>query len=100
VVPSAYVYAGTQQFTKTYYEKNSFLIFPGTEQLVTEDVSRLGILSYEFSIPVVIAKNKWQVILNPAYVIPQNLIEVENRPDLSERGENIFYATVGAKLMF
>ncbi|HLG40177.1 MAG TPA: hypothetical protein VI461_10935, partial [Chitinophagaceae bacterium] len=98
--PSAYIYAGTQQFTKTYYEKNSFLIFPGTEQAVSKQVSRVNILSYEFSVPVILAHNRWQLILIPAYVIPQNLIVVENRPDLSERGEKMFYITAGAKMIF
>lgn len=100
VNPSAYVNAGTQQFTNTYYKKNSFLIFPGIEQQVTEEVNKLNILSYEFSMPVVLTKNKLQIILNPVYVIPQNLITVQGRPDLSERGKEMFYVTAGAKINF
>lgn len=100
VNPSAIVNAGTQQFTNTYYKKNSFLIFPGVEQQVTENVSKLNILSYEFSMPVVLAKNKLQIILNPVYVIPQNLITVQGRPDLSERGREMLYVTAGAKISF
>ncbi len=98
--PSAYIYAGTQRFTRSYYKKSSFLFFPGTEQEITEEVNKLSILSYEVSMPVVFAKNKIQVILNPAYVIPQNIITVENRPDISERGRNMFYVTAGAKIIF
>ncbi len=98
--PSAYIYAGTQQFTSTYYKKNSFLIFPATEQAVTKQVSRLNILSYEFSVPVILAKNKLQVILIPAYVAPQNLITVANKPGISERGKSMLYVTTGAKVIF
>lgn len=98
--PSAYAYAGTQQFTKTYYKKSNFLFFPGAEQQINEDVSRLKILSYEFSMPVVLGINKFQLILNPAYVIPKNLIAIENRPDLSERGKEMFYVTAGLKVTF
>lgn len=98
--PSAYINAGTQQFTKTYYKKSSFLLFPGTTQQVTESVKGFNILSYELSMPVVLATGKFQLIANPAYVIPQNLIVVEGRPDLSERGENLFYVTLGAKVTF
>jgi hypothetical protein len=98
--PSVYVNAGTQQFTNTYYKKNSFLFFPGVEQRVTEEVKKLNILSYEVSMPVVLAKNKLQIILNPVYVIPQNLITVQGRPDLSERGKEMFYITAGAKVNF
>lgn len=98
--PSAYMYAGTQQFTKTYYKKSNFLFFPGIDQQVSEEVSKLNILSYELSIPIIIAKNKFQFSFNPAYVIPQNLIRVENRPELSEQGKNMFYFTTGVKLTF
>lgn len=98
--PSAYINAGTQKFTKTYYKQSSFLFFPGAEQQVNEEVSKLSILSYEFSMPTIFAFNKFQLIINPAYVIPQNLIKIENRPDLSERGKEMFYVTAGLKFTF
>ena len=99
--PSVYVYAGTQQFTKSYLKKSSgFIFFPGNEQVVTESAQKFNILSYEFSAPVILATGKFQLLFTPAYVLPQNLIVVEGRPDLSERGENLFYATFGAKLSF
>jgi len=98
--PSVYLYAGTQQFTKSYYKQNSFLFFPGVEQTVSESVNNFNVLAYEFSVPVIYAKGKWQLLFSPSYVIPQNLIKVENRPDLSERGQKLFYATLGAKITF
>jgi hypothetical protein len=88
--PSAYLNAGTQQFTNTYYRKNNFLIFPGTEQQFTETVKQFSILSYEFSMPIILAKDKFQVLLIPAYVLPQNL---------TGQGENLFYITDGAKII-
>lgn len=97
--PSAYVYAGTQQFTNTYYKQNNFLFFPGLEQEVTESVKKFNVLSYEFTLPVIFATEKFQVSLTPAYVLPQNLIKVEGRPDLSERGQNLFYFTTGIKMI-
>ena len=98
--PTATVNAGTQQFTNRYFKKSNFLLFPGVEQQVTEEVNKFNILSYEFSMPVILIKNNFQLILNPAYVIPQNLIKVEGRPDLSERGRSMFYITAGAKYIF
>lgn len=98
--PSAYVFAGTQRFSKTYYKQSGFLFLPGPQQEVTEQVSQFKILSYEFSMPVVIAKGKFQLIINPAYVVPLNLVVIEDRPDLSERGKKMLYATIGAKLNF
>jgi hypothetical protein len=49
-------------------------------------------LSYEFSMPIVLAKGKFQFILIPAYVMPQNLI--------AERGKDMLYVTAGAKINF
>lgn len=98
--PSAYLNAGTQQFTKTSYKQSGFLLFPGTQQQVTEEVSNFNILSYEFSVPIVFAKRRLQLIASPAYVLPKNLITVANRPDISERGKNMIYATLGAKIIF
>ena len=98
--PSAYVNAGTQQFTKTSYKRNNFLFLPGTQEQVTEQVNKFNILSYEFSMPVVLAKGKFQFIANPAYVLPQNLITVAGQPGLSEQGEDMFYITVGTKFNF
>lgn len=99
--PSLYAYAGTQNFTNTYYKKtNSFLLFPGTNQAVTQNVQKFSILAYEFSAPVVYAKGKWMALFTPAYIIPQNLIIIATRPDLSEKGQNMFYATAGLKYSF
>jgi hypothetical protein len=97
--PSAYVFAGTQQFTNSYLKKTNFLLFNGPDQLVSEDVKKFNVLSYEFSMPVVFAKGKFQALITPAYVLPQNLVQVQGRPDLSERGKNLFYITAGAKMI-
>lgn len=101
--PSFYAYAGTQNFQQTYRKKISggTLLLPTTsEQQVTEQTTRFNVLSYEASMPVVYAKQKWTFIANPAYVLPQNLITVSGRPDLSEHGANTFYATLTAKYTF
>ena len=100
--PGFFVYAGTQNFQRNYYKKTNsgFLLFPGNNQLVTEEVSQFSILSYEATMPVVYAKNKWTFVATPSYILPQNLITVADRPDLSERGQNMFYATLTAKYTF
>jgi hypothetical protein len=100
--PSVYVYAGTQNFQRTYYRKNNtgLLPLPGRDQRVTEDVSRFSILAYEASVPVIYAKGKVMLIATPSYIMPQNLVTVPGRPDLSERGENTFYTTLTAKYSF
>lgn len=97
--PSFYTYAGTQNFTNTYNKKrNGFLLFPGNNEQVTENVQRFNVLAYEFSVPVVYARGKWMLLFTPSYILPQNLLKVPGQPALSEQGENMFYATAGVKL--
>jgi hypothetical protein len=99
--PSFYLNAGTQQFSNSYLKRTSgFLFFPGSEQVVTESTKAFNILSYEASVPVIFATGKFQLSFTPAYVIPQNLITVKGRPDLSENGKDMFYATIGTKMSF
>ncbi len=96
--PSATLNAGTQQFTKTSYKRSGFLFFPGTEQEITTEVKKFAVLSYEFSAPLIFIKDKLTLVVSPSYVIPQNLLNVHGRPDLSERGQEMFYVVAGAKL--
>lgn len=99
--PSIFAYAGTQNFTNTYYKKRpGNILFPGTTEQINERVTKLNVLAYEFSVPVVYAKGKWMGLFTPSYILPQNLVTVAGRPDLSERGENMFYATLGLRYTF
>lgn len=102
VDPALNIYAGTQNFQRSYYKKTKagFLLFPSANQQVTENVSRFSVLAYEVSVPLIYAKGKMMLLATPSYLLPQNLITVPNRPDLSERGENLFYATLTAKYSF
>jgi hypothetical protein len=99
VNPSVYAYFGTQKFTNTYLEKKNVLGIPVTQQ-TTSQSTQFNILSYEVSMPVVWVLGKFNASVTPSYVIPQNLVSVAGRPDLSERGKEMFYVTlsVGVKL--
>ena len=90
--PSLFLYSGTQQFTKSSVKETRFLLFPPLQQEITETRKRFSILSYEISIPLVWAKEKFQVIVSPSYVIPKNLA--------GENGRNKFYGLMGAKFIF
>lgn len=93
--PSVYVYAGTQNFSNTYFQqKRNILGLPYTQQ-TTEKVTNFNILSYEFSMPIVFVWGKFNASITPSYVLPQNLVTVANNPSQSERGSNLFYATFG-----
>lgn len=99
--PSVYAYAGTQRFSQTYTQrKQGNLLFPGRTETVTENYNRFKILAYEASVPLIVAKGPWQLIATPAYVVPQNLLQVPGQPHLSEKGENTFYTTLGLKYSF
>jgi len=101
VDPSFYVYAGTENFTSTYYKKKpGFLLLPGSTEEVNENFMKFNILAYEFSVPVVYAKGNWMGLFTPSYILPQNLLTASGKPDLSDKGQNIFYATIGLKYTF
>jgi hypothetical protein len=72
--------------------------FPGVSQAITKEVNKFTVLSYEASVPIIVAKGKWMLLATPSFVIPQHLVTIEDRPDLSERGKSMFYFTAGAKL--
>jgi hypothetical protein len=106
--PSFYTYAGSQSFTQTYYEKKkkvNVLGLPigngngnGSNELITEEVKRFTVLAHEFSLPVVFVLGKFNASFTGSYVMPQNLVTVPNRPDLTENGRNMFYFTTGVGL--
>ena len=97
--PSAYVYAGSQNFTQTYYKQRNVPILPGLpagqQQAVTQEVKNFNVLAYEFSLPVVFVAGKFNATLTGSYVMLQNLVKVANRPDLTESGKNMFYVSAG-----
>lgn len=99
--PFVALYAGTQNFSYTYETRQNQLfdiIQPGRTSTTT--VNNFNILAYEVGLPVVGVLGKFQLTVTPAYIMPQNLLEVPGRPDLSERGENMFYLSSGLKYSF
>ena len=97
--PSFTVNAGTQNFSKTYKKITRGILLPAEEK-VTENYKTFNVLSVEASIPLIYSKNNFQVIAVPAYVLPQNLVKVEGRPDSSETGQKMFYTTLAFKYSF
>ena len=99
--PSFYTYAGSQNFTTTYYKKQKSLpLFPVNNEEFTRSETNFNVLAYEFMLPLIYAKGKWMALVTPSYIMPQNLVTVSGRPDLSERGKNMFYANLGLKYSF
>lgn len=94
ITPTVVANAGTQNFTHTYYKKNNFLIVPVADQQVTENSRQFNMLSYEMSVPAVWAINHFFIVATPGYVMPQNIITVSGRPDISERAGNLFYTNI------
>ncbi len=100
--PSAYVYSGTHNYFQNVKKNNGQglgnLLNPNSSSI--QQAKQFEILSYELTLPVVLAKGKFNAYLSPSYVIPQNLVTVSGRPDLSERGSNLFYITAGIGYRF
>ncbi|MBI1781382.1 MAG: hypothetical protein HYR66_08430 [Sphingobacteriales bacterium] len=98
--PSVYVYAGTQNFTTTYYKQKNILFLPAGEEAVTERSKKFNMLAYEISAPVALGTGKFVFSLTPSYIIPQNLITVPGHPEQSEKADNLFYVTAGVSYTF
>ena len=92
--PSAYIYSGTHNYFRNVKKSNGLPLLPSSSSSV-EQAKQFAILSYEVSMPVVLVRGKFNAYISPAYVIPQNLVTVVSRPDLSERGNNLFYLAAG-----
>jgi hypothetical protein len=93
--PSFYTYAGTQNFTNTYYKSRKVGGIVLGQQAVTENVKQFKVLAYEASLPLVLVLGKFNASLTGSYVMPQNLITVSGRPDLTENGKNMLYFSAG-----
>jgi hypothetical protein len=100
IMPTITASAGTQNFTHSYYKTRYINGIPAGEELVIESGKRFQLLSYEASLPVAFAYRKLIVSFTPGYVIPQSVIKVAGRPDLSENASNLFYANVGIAFKF
>lgn len=94
ITPTAVANAGTQSFTYSYYKKNNVLGLPLSNQQVTATSRQFNVLSYEFSIPSIWAYRNFFLVVTPGYVIPQHIITVAGRPDISERAGNLFYTNL------
>jgi hypothetical protein len=97
ISPSVYSYFGTQRFSKTWMEEKRFLLLPVGEQAVTQSSSRFSVMSYELSCPVVYGMGKMNIIVTPAYVIPQNVIAANGD---AQKGENLFYTSAAIRFDF
>jgi hypothetical protein len=78
-------------------EEKRFLLLPVGEQAVTQSSSRLSVMSYELSCPVVYGMGKMNIIVTPAYVIPQNVIAANGD---AQKGENLFYTSAAIRFDF
>ena len=94
VNPSAYIYSGTHNYFKNVKKNNGLPLLANNSSSI-EQAKQFTILSYEVSAPVVLVKGKFNAYISPAYVLPQNLVTVSGRSDLSERGSDLFYFSAG-----
>jgi hypothetical protein len=93
--PTITVYAGTQRFSTTYQQNKNRSVFGipvGGNQstTATENASRFTVLAYECTVPVVLVLGKFNALIIPSYVIPQNILS-----SAGEHGSNRFYITAG-----
>jgi hypothetical protein len=97
ISPAAYSYFGTQRFSKTWMQEKRVLLIPVGSQAVTQNSSRFSIMSYELSCPVIYGYGKMNLIVTPAYVIPQHVIAANGS---SQKADNLFYTTAAIRFDF
>ena len=100
IIPAFNANAGTQNFTNSYYKTRSAFGLPLPPQFVTESNKKFKVLSFEASVPIVYVYKKLALSFTPGFVIPQNVLKVSGRPDLSENAKNLFYANAGIFFTF
>lgn len=88
--PSVYMYSGSRQFTETYISKNGPLGLPAQ---TTATINKLQVLSYEFSVPLVLVAGNFNASVTPAYTLPMSLLPEEN-------GKNLFTITLSMGVKF
>lgn len=98
--PTLTAYGGTQRFTETYQQKQSptvggIPVGPPQTTTQTKDVNTFSILAYEYTMPLVLVVGKFNAVLSPSYVMPQNILVANG-----EYGRNRFYitASIGVRL--
>jgi hypothetical protein len=99
--PGFTVNAGTQRFTNSFTRRKAGLLgLPAGNETVTTRTETFNVLSYEASVPLIYVRGKWMAMLNPSYVLPQNLMTVPGKPELSEKGEPTFYVSATLRYTF
>lgn len=98
--PTLTAYGGTQRFTETYQQKQNptiggIPVGPPQTTTQTRSVNTFSLLAYEYTMPLVLVVGKFNAVLSPSYVMPQNILTKNG-----EYGRNRFYitASVGIRL--
>lgn len=98
ITPAAYGYFGTQRFSKTYLEEKKFLLFPISQQQVTQTSNQFNVMSYELSCTVIYGIGKMNLVITPAYVLPQNVVSADG--SATQKANNLFYTTATVRFDF
>ena len=93
--PTGTVYTGTQHFTQTFLEQQKFLFLPAGEEALSKSSQEFSVLAYEASLPIVYGYKGLNLILDPAYILPQHVL---NAGGVVTTVGGLFYFTVTAKI--
>jgi hypothetical protein len=91
------VYAGTQHFTQTFLEQQKFLFLPAGEQALTTNSQVFSVLAYEGSLPIVYGYKGLNLVLDPAYILPQHVLNSSGQVEAPGSVNGLFYVTLTAK---
>lgn len=96
--PTATLYAGTQNYIRTWFQQKQLLIFPVGEQQQTTINQQFDILAFECSMPILYAYKQLNLLLTPSYILPQHVLTASGGSETSGKGTPLFYFTATLKL--
>ena len=101
ITPTITVNAGSQNAYQDYVKKRKSKGVSSTA--IQTNSSNFSILDYELSLPFAYDTKKWGLFFTPTYAIPQNPISIASSTGsgfTTEKLTNVFYAELGAYLIF
>ncbi len=96
--PTATVYAGTQHFTQTFLREQKFLFVPMGEQTLARNSQVFSVLAYEASMPIVYGYKGLNILIDPAYILPQHVLNGNGEVMTPGTVANLFYVTMTIKV--
>ena len=96
--PTTTVYAGTQHFTQTFLQEQKFLFVPMGQATLARNSQIFSVLAYEASLPIVYGYKGLNIMVDPAYILPQHVLNGNGEVMAAGAVSDLFYVTLTVKV--